>query len=109
MLATPAQAGLGEGLAAAKRGDYATALREWRPLAEQGHASAQSTLGFMYSKGQGVPQDYIQAHKWYNLAAVQGDKTAAENRDIVANKMTPADVSKAQKLAREWWEKHRKK
>ncbi len=39
--ALPAAAGFKEGLAAAKRGDYRTALREWKPLAEQGHAPAQ--------------------------------------------------------------------
>ena len=50
MLATPAWAGFDEGLAAAKRGDYATALREWRPLAKQGDADAQYNLGVMYDK-----------------------------------------------------------
>ena len=43
---------------------------------------------------------------WFNIAAALGDKEAKENRDIVAKKMTPADISKAQKLAREWMEKH---
>jgi len=47
------------------RGDYATALKEWRPLAEQGHATAQSNLGYMYDNGLGVPQDYTQARDWY--------------------------------------------
>ncbi len=46
-----------------------TALREWRPLAEQGNANAQFRLGFMYEKGLGVPQDYAQAHMWFDLAA----------------------------------------
>ena len=50
MLATPAWAGFDESLAAAKRGDYATALREWRPLAKQGDADAQYNLGVMYDK-----------------------------------------------------------
>jgi len=40
-----------------ENGDYATALREWEPLAEQGNAYAQSNLSLMYAKGQGVPQD----------------------------------------------------
>ncbi|GAB6068870.1 hypothetical protein JCM13664_21910 [Methylothermus subterraneus] len=58
-LATPpALAGFDEGLAAANRGDYATALKEWRPLAEQGDAVAQYNLGVMYDNGLGVPQDY---------------------------------------------------
>ena len=68
-LSLPAQAGFGEGLAAYERGDYATALKEWRPLAEQGDAGAQKNLGWMYYSGQGVPQDYAAAVKWYRLAA----------------------------------------
>jgi TPR repeat protein len=45
------------------RGDYATAFRLFRPLAEQGIAAAQYNLGLMYDKGHGVTQDYVQAHK----------------------------------------------
>ena len=65
-----------KGLDAAKRGDYATALREWEPLAEQGHAAAQTLLGVMYENGKGVPQDYAMAVKWYTLAAEQGHADA---------------------------------
>ncbi len=103
-LTAPAWAGWDEGVAAYTRGDYAAALREWRPLAEQGNALAQGNLGFMYGKGLGVPQNYVQAHMWLNLAAsrnLPSDK-AAKNRDIVAKRMTPAQISEAQKLAREW-------
>ena len=178
VLAAPAWAGFDEGLAAYNRGDYETALREFRPLAEQGvavaqynlglmyrggqgvpsddaeavkwyrlaakqgHAGAQNLLGEMYAmgrgvpqnyaeaarwyrkaaergdanaqnnlglaygKGQGVPQNYTQAHMWLNLAAAQGFGPAAENREIVAERMTPADVSKAQRMAWEWLVKH---
>ena len=60
-----------KGLDAYNKGDYATALREWRPLAKQGNASAQSNLGVMYENGDGVPQDYPIAVKWYSLAAEQ--------------------------------------
>jgi hypothetical protein len=137
-LVAPAQAGFDEGVAAYLRGDYATALRLWRPLAEQGDADAQArlgllydlgkgvpqddaeavkwyrkaadqglapaqfNLGLMYDNGQGVPQDYVQAHMWYNLAAAKGNQTARKNRDIVAKKMTPAQIAEAQRLAREW-------
>lgn len=62
-----------KGLAAYQRGDYATALEEWRPLAEQGNAMTQSNLGVMYGNGQGVPKDYAEALKWYRMAAEQGD------------------------------------
>ncbi len=70
--------------------------------AEQGHASAQYYLGLMYGEGQGVPQDYVQAHMWFNLAGAQGDKEAAKARDHVAGLMTPAQLAEAQRLAREW-------
>ena len=60
-------------------GDYATALQEWRPLAEQGYASAQYNLGQMYTNGEGVPQDYTEAVKWYRLAAEQGYADAQTN------------------------------
>jgi uncharacterized protein len=67
------------GLDAAQRGDFATALREWRPLAEQGNADAQSFLGAMYHEGEGLPQDFTEAVRWYRLAAVQGDAFAQHN------------------------------
>jgi TPR repeat protein len=56
--------------------DYETALQEWRPLAEQGHAEAQVSLSGMYLSGRGVPQDYAEAVKWYLLAAEQDDDHA---------------------------------
>ena len=56
----------------------------------------------MYANGQGVPQDYVQAHMWYNLAGASGDAEGAKNRDLIAQKMTPAQVAEAQRLAREW-------
>ncbi len=61
VLAAPAWAGWDEGVAAYYRGDYATALREFRVLAEQGDAKAQFSLGVMYRNGQGVTQDYAAA------------------------------------------------
>ena len=72
-----------KGLAAAQSGDYATALQEWRPLAEQGNALAQYNLGFMYDNGYGVPQDYVEAVKWYRLAAEQGHARAQTNLGIM--------------------------
>ena len=61
-----------KGLAAYQSGDFATALREWRPLAEQEDVRAQFNLGRMYEYGRGVPQDYKTALKWYTLSAEQG-------------------------------------
>jgi TPR repeat protein len=88
--------------AAIKRRDYATAVRLIRPLAEQGDANAQYNLGVLYDNGLGVPQDRVRAYMWLNLAAMQGRESAATIRDLVARLMTPAQISEAQKLAREW-------
>ena len=82
--------------------DYAQAMKWYRLAADQGNASAQYNLGIMYDKGQGVPQDYVLAHMWFNLSAAQGQERAVKNRDIVAKRMTPAQIAEAQNLAREW-------
>ena len=63
-----ASADFQKGLTVYKSGDYATALREWKPLAEQGNADAQYNLGVMYHTGDGVPKNYKTAMKWYRLA-----------------------------------------
>ena len=79
-LTVPADAGPYEdGNAAYSRKDYATALKIWKPLAEQGHANAQFDLGVIYDNGDGVPQDYAEAVKWYRMAAEQGYATAQFN------------------------------
>ena len=59
-----------------EKGDYATALREWKTPAKQGLANAQFNLGHVYRRGHGVPQDDKTAVKWYRLAAKQGHETA---------------------------------
>ncbi len=75
--------GIEEGVTAYNQGDYGTALREWRPLAEQGNAGAQLNVGYMYDNGYGVPQDYKQAIKWYRRAAEQGNKRAQYNLGLM--------------------------
>jgi uncharacterized protein len=70
--------------------------------AEQGDAQAFAKLGLMYAEAQGVPQDFIQAHMWAYLAAANGDENSAERLDILAKQMTPAQITEAQKRAREW-------
>ncbi len=75
-LAAPAWADLKSGGDAYNRGDYAAAIREWTPFAEQGDVNAQYLLGFMYDNGQGVSQDYAEAAKWYRKAAEQGNAEA---------------------------------
>ncbi len=69
----PEEADFEIGVEAWGRGDYDRALREFRLLAEQGHAQAQVNLGIIYSQGLGVPKDFVQAYRWYTLAADQGN------------------------------------
>jgi TPR repeat protein len=72
-----AAAGQFEGAYAAdQRGDYATGMRLWRPLAEQGNVDAQFILGMMYFSGLGVAQDAVQAAAWLRKAADQGNADA---------------------------------
>jgi len=68
-----------KGLEAYNAGEYATAVQEWRPLAERGDARAQTLVGIMYENGRGVPQNDAQAVKWYQLAAEQGYAFARYN------------------------------
>ena len=68
-----------KGLAAYRTGDFATAMKEWRPLAEQGVAKAQYNLGQMYHNGNGVVQDYAEAVRWFRLVAEQGYASAQNN------------------------------
>jgi hypothetical protein len=85
---------------------YKEAIKWYRKAAEQGNDRAQYNLGLMYDSGYGVPQDYVQAHMWYNIAGVSHESVAVSYRDIVAREMTPDQVAEAQRLAREWIEKH---
>jgi uncharacterized protein len=78
-VATPQAATAGPfdvALAAAEQGNYVTALRLWRSLADRGDADAQYNLGVMYNNGDGVPRDYAEAMKWHRKAADQGNGNA---------------------------------
>ena len=84
MLTAAASAGPFEHAAAAHRqGDYATALRIIRPLARRGYAPAQFKLGLMYVNGNGVPQNYREASKWYRKAAIRGNAAAQRNLGLM--------------------------
>jgi TPR repeat protein len=76
LFCAPAFADFAKGFYAYNKGDYATAMKEWKPLSEQGDVSAQSNLGLMYNSGRGVIQDYKSAFKWFRLAAEQRDAGA---------------------------------
>lgn len=65
-----------DAVAALGRGDYATAYRLSKPLADRGNPEAQHFLGRMYVTGRGIPQNYSEAVRWYGLAAEQGHAEA---------------------------------
>ncbi|HEY1339816.1 MAG TPA: metallophosphoesterase [Bryobacteraceae bacterium] len=71
------------GLDAYNRGDFATALAEWQPIAERGDPNAQYNLGLLYARGQGVPQDYAKAAEWYGKAADGGVPAAEYNLGLM--------------------------
>jgi len=79
VVALPVSAGLREGLAAYKDGDYRAALHEFEPLAERGDAAAQYHLGVMHAKGLGVRKNNYKAASWYNKAAKNGHAEAQYN------------------------------
>jgi len=137
-IAIPALADFAAGLAAYQKGDYTTAAKEWRPLAEdgdaatqfnlgllyldghgvpqdyaeaakwfrrsaeQGYTEAQHNLGAMYGSGQGVRRDYVEAYKWLNICSAKGNTGCTTQRDLVAKKLKPAQISQAQRLSSEF-------
>ena len=82
--------------------DY-TKARQWsEKAAAQGDAKAQLYLGLQSSFGQGVPMDVVDAYMWYSLAAGNGNAHAPGYRADLSRQMTPAQITEAQKRAREW-------
>ena len=88
--------------------DFEVAAKWLHKAAEQGHAEARFYLGWLYYEGKGVLQDYTFAHMWYNIAG-RLKNNARHARDIVAKKMTRAQIADAQRRAREWLAKHEKR
>jgi len=76
------------------------AARWYQKAADQGNADAQNALGQLYAKGVGVREDFVQAHKWFNIAAAAGNELARRNRDAMGEKMTPQQLADAQRQAR---------
>ena len=78
--------------------DYAEAVRWYRLAADQGMPTRRTTSA-SYANGEGVPQDYVDAHMWFNIAAANGEmmllRTATSGEP-----MTAADISEAQRRAR---------
>ena len=81
--------------------DYKEAASLYRKAAEQGNPDAQANLGIMYGTGQGVLQDNLLAHMWYNIGSANGDEIGAKNRHLKAEEMSQEAIEKAQALARQ--------
>jgi TPR repeat protein len=81
--------------------NYAESVRLFGLAARQGNKRAQHDLGVMYGLGQGVSQDHIRAHMWFNIAAINGDANSAKGRALAAQQMTPQQIAEAQRMARE--------
>ncbi|MDO9125238.1 hypothetical protein [Parvibaculum sp.] len=77
-------------------------LEKGELAAEGGKCDALYNLGLMYSTGNGVEVDLVTAHKWFNLAAMQGSLPARTCRAELTVEMTPAQIAEAQRQAREW-------
>lgn len=82
-LAAPALADVKAGVDAWQRGDYAAAIKEWRPAAIAGDPDAQFNLAQAYKLGRGMPVDLKQAESWYQKAAAQGHVQAADNYGLI--------------------------
>ena len=94
--------GFDEGLEASHHGDYETALKEWKPLAEQGDVEAQIRLGYLYFDGLGVYQDYKEGVRWFLKAAEQGN-AEAQGKIGIAYQLGKGDLPKDYKEAAKWF------
>jgi uncharacterized protein len=103
-------------------GNHIIAMKWWRRAADRGNASAQMKLAHLYEGRGGIPKDYTQAYKWYDIAAAivgakidelpvccsKSQRAKKDNsdqlwyRDQVAKHMTSEQIAEAQRLAREW-------
>ena len=99
----PALADYQDGINAYRERDFATALKEWMPLAEQGHAGAQLGVAFIYGAGRGVPKDVEEAARWFARAAAQNHPLGQYNMGYISEngEGVPQDIG----LAFEWYAK----
>lgn len=74
--------------------------------AEGGAPDALFELGLMYASGRDVQRDFVTAHKWFNIAALRGNDEAKRYRLELSREMTRQEISRAQKMARDWISKH---
>jgi hypothetical protein len=120
---TVAAQDFGAGLSAYNSGDYTRAFRDWLGLAErgdpaaeaarwfvkgaeQGQAEAQLLLGTLFFFGQGVPQSYVFAFAWCDIAETNGQSDASECRDAALEHMSPTEMAQSFKIVSDWLGRH---
>lgn len=92
--------------------NYAQAVAWYHKAADLGYASAQNNLGLMYANGQGVTQNYVLAYQWFALAKSASNlssevyERSSYNLEAFAQKITPAQISQAQKAVADWVRLH---
>lgn len=97
-----AQSNAEAGAQAYYRNDYVEALRLLRLAADQGHADAQFMVGGMYANGQGTPRDLVEGYKWISLSAASGNQPAAQTRQTILGRMSPAQIAEGDRLVAAW-------
>ena len=102
MAVCPVHADYDKGVQAWESGQYREAVSEWMSSADAGDGRAMLEIGRAHLQGLGVLQDFVEAHKWFNLAASRGAEGALEERDALGERMTADERAEAQKLARQW-------
>ena len=101
-LAPPSTADYAAGRRAWDDGRHGEALVQWRSAAGAGDPRAMLALGRLHVQGLGAPQDYVEAHKWFNLAASRGVAEGLKERDALSARMTPRQIALAQERASSW-------
>lgn len=106
-----AQAGFEDGKVSYARGDYGAAFRKWLRVAATGDARAQQVVGLMYSIGEGVRRDDVQAYMWIDLAAVNfssptNQHRAARFRQRIAERLSPENLQRARQMSVAWRASH---
>ena len=88
--------------------DYAEAAKWYKKAAEQGDSDTQNILGAMYERGKGIPKDFVEAYKWFSISGEGDNESGRMYREKIGKrKMTPDQITEAQRLAKEWVEKNK--
>lgn len=101
-VSSPSRADYETGVLAWESGSYRQAIAEWMAAANVEDSRAMLSLGRAYARGFGVLQDFVEAHKWFILAASYGIPEAAKERDALDARITEAQRTEAQSLAKQW-------